>query len=58
MISSLVTLSARLETAEKALSEEKATRLPAEQSCAEEKNARQAADQSLQASKEAKAALA
>jgi hypothetical protein len=57
MISALVALTARLEVAEKALSEEKAARLAAYRSLAEAKAARQLGDQAHQASEEAKAAL-
>jgi hypothetical protein len=58
ILSALVALIARLEAAEKALSEEKAIRLAAELSLAEEKTAQCVVDQSLQASEETKAALA
>jgi hypothetical protein len=57
MISAFVVLTARLEAAEKALSEEKAARLAADRSLAEEKVAQQIADQSRWSSEEAKAAL-
>jgi hypothetical protein len=52
-----VTLTARLEAAKKALSEERATWLAVDQSLTEEKAAWQTSDQSLQASEESNAAL-
>jgi hypothetical protein len=53
----LVALITELETAKKALAEEKTARLVADQSFAEEKAARRSVDQSLWAFKEARAAL-
>jgi hypothetical protein len=52
-----ITLTAKLEAAEKALADERAARLIANQSLADERVARQAVDQSLRASQEANAAL-
>jgi hypothetical protein len=57
MISTLVALIARLEVAEKALSEVKAAQLGAYRSLAEEKTAQQIADQSHRAFEEAKTTL-
>jgi hypothetical protein len=57
-ISTLVALTAQLEAAEKALSEEKATRSAANRSLAEAKADRLIVNQALRASEEAKVALA